>query len=159
MDTRSDRDGSPLRSRCRRSSSIVRSVHHSDDPCRIRKSSNVAEAISPASEEARRLSASSLASISAPPSEEEVREGGYPEDVDADEKERKPAVPRVYAPFSLPVLASLAGPSVFGVLARLGLLAITSYDGRAIFPLAWAQAVGCLIMGFMLGLKDQVGAL
>jgi fluoride exporter len=47
--------------------------------------------------------------------------------------------------------------SVFGVLARLGLQALGSYDGRSIFPLAYPQAVGCLIMGIVLPLKDTIG--
>lgn len=29
-------------------------------------------------------------------------------------------------------------------------------DGRAIFPLAWAQGVGCGIMGLALGKKDEL---
>ncbi|KAF8484876.1 CrcB-like protein-domain-containing protein [Russula ochroleuca] len=44
--------------------------------------------------------------------------------------------------------------SVFGVLARLGLQALGTYDGKSIFILAYPQAVGCLIMGIALPLKD-----
>jgi fluoride exporter len=66
---------------------------------------------------------------------------------------------KVYHPFSLPVLALLAPASMFGVLARLGLLALMTYDGRSIFPLAYVQAGGCLIMGFGLGLKQSLGRL
>ncbi|KII95132.1 hypothetical protein PLICRDRAFT_99062 [Plicaturopsis crispa FD-325 SS-3] len=47
--------------------------------------------------------------------------------------------------------------SIFGVLARLGLLALTSYDGEAIFPLVYVQALGCFIMGAGLGLKEPIG--
>jgi len=47
--------------------------------------------------------------------------------------------------------------SVFGVLARLGLQALGTYDGKSIFPLAYPQAVGCLIMGIALPLKDTIG--
>jgi hypothetical protein len=32
-----------------------------------------------------------------------------------------------------------------------------NYDGHAVFPLAYAQAVGCLVMGFALGLKESIG--
>jgi hypothetical protein len=46
---------------------------------------------------------------------------------------------------------------VFGVLARLGLVALMNYDGQAVFPLAYPQAVGCLVMGFGLGFKAQIG--
>jgi CrcB protein len=85
-------------------------------------------------------SASSLASVDRPPSKEE----GTP-------------APKVYAPLSLPVLALLAPASVFGVLARLGLQALATYDGESIFPLAYPQVVGCFIMGFLLPLKGPMG--
>ena len=61
-----------------------------------------------------------------------------------------------HSPFSIPVLAALMAPSVFGVLARLGLLAISSYDQRAVFSLVWVQGVGCLVMGFALGWKEPI---
>ena len=118
-------------------------------PLPHRRSSLVAEAIDPESLEQQRLDdAESLASIQEPPTEEEAEEGasiGPP--------------PKVYSPLSLEVLVSLMGASVFGSLARLGLLSLTTYDGRAIFSLAWIQAAGCLGMGFFLGIKDQTGAL
>ncbi|KAI0719605.1 CrcB-like protein-domain-containing protein [Cerioporus squamosus] len=84
--------------------------------------------------------AEELASIDRPPSEAE-----------------KIPPSKTYRPLSFPVLALLMPASVFGVLARLGLQAITTYDGRGIFPLAWVQAAGCLIMGFALGLKEPFG--
>lgn len=65
--------------------------------------------------------------------------------------------PRVYHPFSPAVIALLMPASVFGVLARLGLQALGTYDGKSIFPLAYPQAVGCLIMGIALPLKDAIG--
>lgn len=37
--------------------------------------------------------------------------------------------------------------SFFGTLIRLGLIAIGSYNGQSIFPLLWAQMVGCCLMG------------
>jgi hypothetical protein len=70
--------------------------------------------------------------------------------------ERHAAKP--YAQYSIPMLTALMGPSVFGVLARLGLLAITSYDQHSIFPLAWVQGAGCLVMGFALGWKEPISA-
>lgn len=85
--------------------------------------------------------ARSLASIDRPPSEDEV-----------------PAA-KTYHPLSPHVLALLIPASIFGALARVGLLALTTYDGRAIFPLAWVQAAGCLMMGFGLGLKEPIGQL
>jgi len=66
---------------------------------------------------------------------------------------------QTYHPLSLPVLALLAPASTFGTLARLGLQALVTYDGRCIFPLAFVQAVGCLIMGFGLGLREPFGRL
>ncbi|KAM5540460.1 hypothetical protein V8D89_005918 [Ganoderma adspersum] len=84
--------------------------------------------------------AESLASIDRPPSEED-----------------KLPPSKIYKPLSFPVLAMLMPASIFGVLARLGLQAITTYDGREIFPLAWIQGLGCLIMGFALGLKEPIG--
>ena len=112
-----------------------------------RHTSEIADAIAPPDEEGIE-DAESLASISAPPDEEQVEEGSIMEG----------PPPKVYSPFSPPVIASLMASSIFGVLARLGLLALTTYDGKAIFPLAWVQGAGCLIMGFALGLKDQIGA-
>jgi protein CrcB len=47
--------------------------------------------------------------------------------------------------------------SVFGVLARLGLQALVTYDGQSIFPLAYVQAIGCFIMGLGLGMKEPFG--
>jgi hypothetical protein len=71
--------------------------------------------------------AGSLASIDRPPSE----------DLQAS---------KIYHPFSVSVLALLAPASIFGLLARLGLEALVTYDGQSIFPLAFVQSVGCLIM-------------
>ena|SRR5436190_12241780 len=67
--------------------------------------------------------------------------------------------PKVYHPLSLPVIALLAPASIFGVLARLGLQSLGNYDGQSIFTLAYVQAVGCLVMGFCLTLKEPFGRL
>ena len=64
---------------------------------------------------------------------------------------------KIYNPLSFPVLALLIPASVLGVLARLGLVALMSYDGHVVFPLAYPQAVGCLVMGFAFGLKEPIG--
>lgn len=66
---------------------------------------------------------------------------------------------KIYHPFSPEVLALLMPASVFGCLARLGLEALVTYDGQSIFPLAWVQAGGCLVMGFGLGIRDPFGRL
>lgn len=86
--------------------------------------------------------ACSLASIDRPPSEAE---------------ELPPA--KIYRPLSIHVLALLMPASILGVLARLGLEALTTYDGQAIFPLAYVQATGCFIMGIALRMKAPFGNL
>ncbi|KAJ6539956.1 hypothetical protein B0H10DRAFT_2170618 [Mycena sp. CBHHK59/15] len=65
--------------------------------------------------------------------------------------------PKVYAPLSPYVLTLLMPFSVFGLLARLGLRALATYSGQSIFSLAYVQAVGCLLMGFCLALKEPFG--
>lgn len=67
-----------------------------------------------------------------------------------------PTQDKTYHPLSCHVLALLMPFSVFGVLARLGLSALANYSGQSIFPLIYAQAVGCLIMGFCLHLKEPL---
>ena len=66
---------------------------------------------------------------------------------------------KIYEPLSFPVIALLMAPAVFGVLARLGLVALATYNGESVFPLAYVQALGCLIMGFCLRLKEPLGQL
>lgn len=39
--------------------------------------------------------------------------------------------------------------SFWGVLARLGLIALNNYPGAIIPPVTWAQFVGCAVMGFL----------
>lgn len=86
--------------------------------------------------------ADSLASIDRPPSDEQALPSS-----------------KIYHPFSLAVIALLMPASVFGVLARLGLEALVTYDGQSIFPLAYVQATGCFIMGLGLGMKGPFGRL
>lgn len=66
---------------------------------------------------------------------------------------------KTYHPFSPAVLALLIPASILGVLTRLGLQALATYDGRSIFPLAYPQAVGCFFMGFALAYKEPLGNL
>jgi len=73
--------------------------------------------------------------------------------------EPEPSAQRPVEPISLHVLALLIPVSTFGVLARLGLLALGTYDGSSIFPLIYVQAVGCLIMGFTIELREPFGRL
>lgn len=48
----------------------------------------------------------------------------------------------------LPTASLLVVGGVWGSLARLGLTALNMYDGQSIAPIVWAQAVGCVVMGF-----------
>jgi hypothetical protein len=72
--------------------------------------------------------------------------------------DKKPLNPGIY-PLSPEVLLMLMPAAVFGTLARLGLDALTTYPGESIFPLAYVQGVGCLVMGFCLGLKGPISDL
>ncbi|TDL29553.1 hypothetical protein BD410DRAFT_779993 [Rickenella mellea] len=63
----------------------------------------------------------------------------------------------IYHPLSVPLIVSLMPTAIVGLLTRLGLEAIATYDGQSIFSLAWVQALGCLIMGLTLGLKESIG--
>lgn len=74
-----------------------------------------------------------------------------------DAEELPPA--KIYRPLSIHVLALLMPASIFGVLTRLGLQALTTYNGQAIFSLAYVQAVGCFIMGIGLRMKVPFGNL
>ncbi|KZT50656.1 hypothetical protein CALCODRAFT_178069 [Calocera cornea HHB12733] len=64
-----------------------------------------------------------------------------------------------YHPLALEVLVLLMPGSVLGVLARLGLSALDTYDGQGVFALAWVQGIGCLVMGCCVGWRDQISAL
>ncbi|KAK9480140.1 CrcB-like protein-domain-containing protein [Lipomyces japonicus] len=45
--------------------------------------------------------------------------------------------------------------SIFGVLARIGLISLESYPGKSVDGLVWVQFIGCLIMGFLSETKDM----
>jgi hypothetical protein len=83
----------------------------------------------------------------------------YAESISTIDRPPQPPVrsAEVYHPYSLPVLAILAPASILGTLARLGILALVNYDGQSIFPLAYVQAVGCVVMGFGLASKASLG--
>ena len=60
----------------------------------------------------------------------------------------------MHLPLSMRVVATCATAAlialgaIWGTLARLGLVALNSYDGQSVAPLIWAQAVGCLVFGY-----------
>ncbi|KAF5390576.1 hypothetical protein D9757_002739 [Collybiopsis confluens] len=66
---------------------------------------------------------------------------------------------RTYHPFAPHVLLLLIPSSIFGLLARLGLVALGTYEGQSIFPLAYAQGLGCFVMGYFVFLKEPMGKL
>ncbi|KAF8076462.1 CrcB-like protein-domain-containing protein [Lyophyllum atratum] len=88
------------------------------------------------------------------PTQEEIRSLETIERPPSDRSERQHKLPH---PLSIHVLALLIPASIFGALARLGLNALANYEGNSIFPLAYVQGVGCLVMGFALGLKEPFG--
>ncbi len=63
---------------------------------------------------------------------------------------------KTFHPFSPAVVCILAPSSIFGALARLGLIALTTYNGQSVFPLAWVQGIGCLVMGLAVGLRGPI---
>lgn len=54
------------------------------------------------------------------------------------------------------VVSLLIFASIWGVLLRLGLTALATYNGLTVFPLLLPQTVGCFMMGFLVGIKDEV---
>lgn len=99
-----------------------------------------------------------------PDSEETLEEAIQDEEsVEAEQAERPPSLrekhkkPKVFDPLSRHILLLLIPASTLGALTRLGLDALATYDGNAIFPLAYPQALGCFVMGLALGLKTEFG--
>lgn len=63
-------------------------------------------------------------------------------------------------PFSPHVIALIAPFAMLGLLARLGLEALTgNYAGKSVFNLAWVQGMGCFIMGLAVGLREPISQL
>ena len=112
------------------------------------------------------MNAHRIAGNAASPTDERVEPGRQAQEDDAelesprdetrrDEEDlfqsRRPLVvspKRVYGYIENLASLSLLGIfSFFGTLIRLGLVAIGSYSGQSIFPLLWAQMVGCCLMG------------
>lgn len=64
-----------------------------------------------------------------------------------------------YHPLSWNVISLLAFPAVLGVLARLGLQSLATYNGDTVFALAWVQGMGCFVMGLTVGKRESITAL
>lgn len=78
--------------------------------------------------------------------------------IDQPPDEREGLPPRhVYSPYHLSILLILAPASILGVLARLGLVALTSFPGQSVYSLLYVQGVGCFVMGIGLKLKGPLG--
>lgn len=56
----------------------------------------------------------------------------------------------------LATVSALIFATLWGVLARLGLTWIGGFSDSVVFPLIWAQIVGCLIMGANIERKADV---
>jgi hypothetical protein len=64
---------------------------------------------------------------------------------------------KTYAPLSFPVIVLLMPASVFGVLARLGLVALMNYDGHAVFPLRILRLLAVSLWALDLGSRHRSG--
>ena len=56
----------------------------------------------------------------------------------------------------VPIVGLLIASSIAGVLIRVKLTELNSYPGVPVFPLLYAQFVGCLIMGICVQSKDML---
>lgn len=73
-------------------------------------------------------------------------------------EKKPPPPPLALSPFDPLTLALLSLFSILGCLCRLGLTALFTYSGQAVFPLIWSQAVGCFLMGLAQPKKAGVDA-
>lgn len=64
-------------------------------------------------------------------------------------EEPKDRVERVLRHMS--ILSLLSFSAIWGTLTREGVVALNTYPGMSIEPTIWAQAVGCLVMGWAVG--------
>jgi fluoride ion exporter CrcB/FEX len=54
----------------------------------------------------------------------------------------------------LPIFAALVPVSILGALIRIGLNQLETYNGAPVYGLAYAQFIGCVIMGVAVKKKD-----
>lgn len=73
-----------------------------------------------------------------------------------DSLDEPPAPPRRTLIDDLCTFSLLGIFSFLGLLARLGLTAINTYNGQQVFPLVYAQIVGCAVMGCLAARRGQL---
>lgn len=56
-------------------------------------------------------------------------------------------------------VSALIFATIWGVLARLGLVWVGGFSSSTVFPLIWAQIAGCLVMGANVERKSDIEAL
>lgn len=56
----------------------------------------------------------------------------------------------------LAIVSIISFAALWGLLAREGLVALNTYSGRSVEPTIWAQAVGCLVMGWAVANRDDL---
>lgn len=68
-----------------------------------------------------------------------------------------PSIPVTALPHAFTLIPALIIPcSILGVLIRLGLKYITTFPGQQVFPLIWAQFVGCVLMGLFVSTRSRI---
>ncbi|KAF9969957.1 hypothetical protein BGZ73_007481 [Actinomortierella ambigua] len=53
-------------------------------------------------------------------------------------------------------MAMIIPNAILGVLIRLGIVYIQTFPGQPVFPLVWAQFIGCLIMGLLVSTRRRI---
>jgi fluoride ion exporter CrcB/FEX len=77
-----------------------------------------------------------------------------PMPLDSAEGPKQDAQPVQLYENKLIIFAALIPVSILGMLIRVGLTLLETYDGEPVFALAYAQFIGCTIMGFVVKKKD-----
>ncbi|CAK9441995.1 uncharacterized protein LODBEIA_P58020 [Lodderomyces beijingensis] len=99
-------------------------------------------------EEARRLQRRRTVHEEQAEVQAETVEAGLPEGFRTSEKERekRPLVVQKYRKY-LPIILNIVHGAVWGVLARKGLMNLTTYSGSYLSGVIWANFTACLVMG------------
>lgn len=68
-----------------------------------------------------------------------------------------PSPARIHGILNQLVTLSMLGLFTFvGLLVRLGLVWLGTYQGQTVFPLLWAQVVGCALMGLFSSRRNEI---